>query len=504
MPHSRISARATIKVRNATGSDITIKPHNTVFTSGGNFNWAPAQTYVVAAGSEREIDLLQGSWETFNIGIFEADKQPHQRFPLTSFVGTTDIAKTKIFVAEDDTDGREGEPPGEEYTNITSWPDGIQGIDGTSPIFLLTTGFAGMYEIYFGDGVLGKLPLFDSNVSAMVFATEGAAANGQSTFYAGEGSNGIGVVSTVRVGSGGMEPESLESIRLKAPMFFQSQGRAVTANDLKSVITQENIGIAANAWGGEDEDPPQYGKVYITAYGAPNAGGKEISEELKTELLDFCERRTVVSILPVFKDPLIVNVELEGEVYYDQFLSDSDISDLISKMSQYIIDSQLMDFEKPFLYSKFAVGILDLDDAFIGDNIQTRISIDYDAGNREGERVSAVSGSIHNELANSGGVPGTVFNIDGVDVLDPDQDNQVVSVYVIDNGSGVLNAYRLDNNSLFKRNCGSVSYPTGRYQLDGLTMISSFRVKLRPKTNNVFAKGPVLLNVVDGGITLVS
>ena len=68
-------------------------------------------------------------------------------------------------------------------------------------------------------------------------------------------------------------------------MFFQSQGRAVTSNDLTAIITQQNVGIVANAWGGEEEDPPQYGKVYVTAYGAPNAGGGGISEGIETTII---------------------------------------------------------------------------------------------------------------------------------------------------------------------------------------------------------------------------
>ena len=78
---------------------------------------------------------------------------------------------------------------------------------------------------------------------------------------------------------------------------------------------------------------------------------------------------------------------------------------------------------------------------------------------------------------------------------------------MIDNGSGILNAYRVDNNSLYKRNCGSIDYANGRVQLDGFTnIIENFRVTLRPKTNNVIARSNTLLNVTTGasGITLLT
>ena len=182
--------------------------------------------------------------------------------------------------------------------------------------------------------------------------------------------------------------------------------------------------------------------------------------------------------------------------------SQSSVADLLQKLGQYVQDSQLMDFRKSFSYSKFAVGILALDEAFIGDNVQVRVSVDYKA--TIDDPITAVSASINNELANSGGIAGTVLQINDLFVSDPNTEGLQVSVYVIDNGNGTLNAYRTDNNSLFKRNCGSVNYKTGNYQIDGLNITRDFSVKLRPRTNNVFAKGAVLLNVIDGGLTLVT
>ena len=159
-----------------------------------------------------------------------------------------------------------------------------------------------------------------------------------------------------------------------------------------------------------------------------------------------------------------------------------------------------MNFNSSFSYSKFAVGILDLDSGFVGDDIQVRISKIFEASTDE--PLTSISASVQNELADSGGVSGTVVKAEDVLVLDEDEEQ--VMVYIVDNGSGVLNAYRTDNNSLFKRDCGSVYYPTGRIQIDGLKIIRNFEILLRPKTNNVIAKANNLLNVVNDGITLIT
>lgn len=502
LPHSIVSSRATITVRNSTEQDIILNRYSSTFTSGGNYTWVPVQDYNVTAGDSREIDIIQGVWNIASLGIVELALQPHQSFSIPTGAGPigTDISQLQIFVSESDGDGGAGSDiDGEEYVNIRQIRGGLESVDGKTPIYLLTVGYGGGYEIYFGDNILGKLPLDGASVQCRYLQTNGELANGQSSFLPSSGTSGIQVVNTVNVASGGLPPETIESVKTNAPLFFQSQGRAVTSDDLVAIIKQANNGVIASAWGGEDNDPPQYGKVYVSAYGS----GDPLTETQKEEIIDLCRTKSVVSILPIFTEPNIIDVEISGEVYYDAFSTTTSVAELNTKLLNYIAESQILEFNKNFFYSQFAVGILELDSGFVGDQIQVRISKLFEASNDA--PLSAITFSANNPLASSGGVAGTVLNIPDLRVRE--EDNTITQLYVIDNGSGILNAYRVDNNSLYKRNCGSIDYANGRVQLDGFTnIIENFRVTLRPKTNNVIARSNTLLNVTTGasGITLLT
>ena len=501
LPHSIVASRATITVRNTTSEDIILGRYLATFSSGGNYSWVPVQDYVIAANDRREIDIIQGVWNIASLGVIDQSLQPHQSFSIPSGSGPigTDVSKIQIFVSESDGDGGAGQTiTGEEYVNIRQLPGGLESVDGKTPIYLLTVGYEGGYEIYFGDNILGKLPLNGASIQCRYLQTSGELANGQSSFIPSSGTQGIVVANTVNVGSGGLPPETIESVKTNAPLFFQSQGRAVTSDDLVAIIKQANTGVIAAAWGGEDNDPPQYGKVYVSAYGNENP----LTESQKEEIIDLCRSKSVVSILPIFTEPNILNVELSGEVYYDAFSTPSSPSELSNALLEYVSESQILDFNRNFFYSQFAVGILELDPGFVGDQIQVRISKVFEASNDE--PLNAISFSANNPLALSGGVAGTVFNIPDIRIRE--EDDSIVQLYVVDNGSGVLNAYRVDNNSLYKRNCGSVDYSTGRVQLDGFTIIDDFKITLRPRTNNVIAKANTLLNVTvgEGGLTLLT
>ena len=71
-------------------------------------------------------------------------------------------------------------------------------------------------------------------------------------------------LTTVSAAGGGEELESIDSIKRNAPKVFNAQNRAVTADDYESVIRNIYPAIAdIVCFGGEEADPPEYGKVKI-------------------------------------------------------------------------------------------------------------------------------------------------------------------------------------------------------------------------------------------------
>ena len=181
------------------------------------------------------------------------------------------------------------------------------------------------YEIFFGDGVLGK-KLENNNVVQMSYiVTNGTATNGAKTFtFNGlmEDENGatitlpfsISSINTTSVASGGTDIETIDKIKYNAPKFYNSQNRAVTGNDYKAIV--RNLYPATSdviVFGGEDQVPPAYGKVFLSV---KPTEATTLSSFTKNELTQELKKYTVASIRPEFVDPSILYLELTSNIYY--------------------------------------------------------------------------------------------------------------------------------------------------------------------------------------------
>jgi hypothetical protein len=141
-------------------------------------------------------------------------------------------------------------------------------LNSDTPVYFIRENGAGLYEISFGDGILGKA-LSPSNVINVSFSTSaGEDANGITQLTFANGSVGNGIVTNVVVNTvinGGRAPEDIEAVRFNAPNFYASQNRAVTSADYESLIMSKIPNIeSVFVWGGENNDPPVYGKVFIS------------------------------------------------------------------------------------------------------------------------------------------------------------------------------------------------------------------------------------------------
>ena len=159
-----------------------------------------------------------------------------------------------------------------ENSSSTTSTTFVQALDNTqvkadSDVYYLQEGADGKFEIYFGDGVVGKA-LSDGNIVRLRYVvTNKTAVNDANTFTTSASISGVTDITTLTVSnaSGGAERESIESIKFNAPLDYETQGRAVTVNDYKSIVPK----VYANAksvqvYGGEDNDVPVYGRVYIS------------------------------------------------------------------------------------------------------------------------------------------------------------------------------------------------------------------------------------------------
>ena len=189
-------------------------------------------------------------------------------------------------------------------------------LDGTSEVYFLEEGRDGYYEVKFGDNIIGKRP-GNGNTIKIEYATipSGTDVNGATVFTMTDSLNGNTdeTVTLVTKATGGAARESKEAIKFNAPLAHISQNRAVTPDDYKSIIKNEFADLEAVAvWGGEDNDVPDYGKVYVSI---KPLSGETLTDAQKTTIkTNILKPKNVVSITPVLVDPEYTYIDLE--VYF--------------------------------------------------------------------------------------------------------------------------------------------------------------------------------------------
>ena len=199
----------------------------------------------------------------------------------------------------------------------------VVNLDGTSEVYFLEEGRDGYYEIKFGDNIIGKRP-GNGNTITIEYATipSGADVNGATVFTMTDSlvGNTDETITLVSKAVGGAARETREAIKFNAPLAHISQNRAVTPDDYKTIIKNEFADVEAVAvWGGEDNDVPDYGKVYVSI--------KPLSAEVLTEAqkttikTNILKPKNVVSITPVLVDPEYTYIDLEVFFKYNPNLA---------------------------------------------------------------------------------------------------------------------------------------------------------------------------------------
>ena len=351
------------------------------------------------------------------------------------------------------------------------------------------------YEIFFGDGVLGK-KLSDGEVVEISYVTtNGAATNGAKTFtFNGSIIDGNGnavlvpynvnTLNTISVASGGADIESINNIKFNAPKFFGSQNRAVTGNDFSAIVRKLYPSISdIIVFGGEDQEPPAYGKVFLSVKPTEAAS---LSSYTKSELVKELKKYTVASVRPEFVDPSILYIELDSNIHFDstktKLLSTEIAAKVTSSISEYLKTSKTEKFNGKFRYSKF-VGVIDSADYGINSN-DTNVTMRKDF-------IAQINSSSYYEVCYQ-------------NPFLKDCDNPVVSstgmtvfeyptyTSYLEDRDGKLVLYRLDSVTgdkvLLNDSIGTVDYDKGEIQMYDFTILkgsfSDNRIELRVKPAN--------------------
>lgn len=262
-------------------------------------------------------------------------------------------------------------------TNVYVPAKSLAGIRDDSRVYFLHENFDGLFEITFTDESLGISPR-DGNIIIIEYGvTQIDAANGARVFSLVDSISGYSDVGirTVQSARGGFERETIESIKKNAPVTFAAQNRAVTAQDYEAIIREnfDNV-LSVRAWGGETNDPPVYGKVFVSIQ------PRDTDILSSTEKTDIVENilipKSTVTVIPELVDPELLYMYLDVEFNYDPSrtrLSKTQLESKVSGAIQGYGDQTLNRFESAFRYSQLLNAIDASDNSIISSFAQVFI-----------------------------------------------------------------------------------------------------------------------------------
>lgn len=490
LPRSRRSAKATVTltIRDndgvLEGQTVSI-PAYTDFNStfqGENFNFVTAQTYVarktgVGVYQAANIELFEGEYLTsFEREGFIVDADGILRVAITNENADTD--SFEVFVDAEATDD----------ANVYLYAKDIFGIGPKDKVFYVEPYLDNRYSIYFGGNVYGEQPSEFEDVRVRYRICSGTEANGASVFTTNFIDNVTATVTTLVAANGGQERESLESIKAYAPKSLQIQERAVTTKDYETLLKQRFPEInAVAAYGGEELDPPQFGKVAVAVY--LRDGDELISASLANRYVEYLRDKTPLTIEPIFIQTSFVYACVTAKIYYSKrltTLSPGDLEQLVRAKIQAHSAANLADFGKKLRMSGLSTEVDAVDNGIQSVNITAVPLIDWspDLG-----IASTVVFRFQSELVKpypytqdtgftdyKPAVKSSVFNITGG-----------VPVYIQDDGLGnimVISDSPSDPQVLNPK-VGTVSYTTGEVKLTKFAVESFTGSAIKIEVNTV-------------------
>lgn len=213
------------------------------------------------------------------------------------------------------------------------------------------------YRIYFGDNVLGQKPDDGEIITITYLVTDGDYSNGANSFILQEDINGFDdnvTVTTVSSAYGGAAREDIETIRYRAPKYYTTQNRAVTARDYETLISQDYPSIdSISVWGGENEIPPVYGKVFISL--KPKDNYYITNAEKQAIIDDIIATRSVMTVIPEIIEPDYTWLLVNAKVFYDKAKTNLDMSQMNTLVRNAILayrDANLKKFDSKYRVSR--------------------------------------------------------------------------------------------------------------------------------------------------------
>ena len=459
---------------------------------GGNYIFSIPDDITVTPDSRgiasfSNISIYEGSYltKTFRVDASQTNQRyilPNSNIDTSSIrVEVEESGSTQVYNA---------------YTNIFD-------VNAESRLFLFQEIDDERYQIMFGDNVLGRKPANGALIRVSYIVTNGGEGNNAANFnfsgrltYISSGTDkditsGISLLTTTQRSENGDSIESVDNIKYLAPRVYASQYRAVTPNDYKSLIPflYPNID-SVSAYGGEELDPPEFGKVYITV---KPKNGEILSDVVKDSIKNDLKKYTVAGIKQEFLDLKYLYVEFDSTVSFDTgFISDklNLQSRILSAIENYAKSSDINSFGGRLKYSKL-LSQIDRVDSGITSNITTLIMRrDLKPSYNQIATYEICYGNVFHADLEGFNIRSTAFKIDGVDgniYLTDFPDN--------DQLTGTIKFFTIDGDVItyINNNAGTVDYKRGEINLFPINISSTsidgkIEIEVTPESNDIVAK----------------
>ena len=456
-----------------TSSTLTLSKDK-IFSSnvgGVSYNFVPAEDYTVTKSVVDDVAAFRFD----NVRLVEGTRT------TTSEVISSGNRSGPIVLENDNVDTttirvRVQTSVSNSATETFSVVDNVLDVTSTSKVFYLEERTDGYYQIAFGDDILGKKLEVGNIVIVDYLVTSGSIANGARTFYYPSNLTGTGETmngTLVDASAGGFEAETTDSIRFNAPRFNASKGRTITKTDYETTIKDSNPNIrSVSVWGGEDNIPAIYGKVFISMQ--PQAGYVISDADKQTILNGVLEPRMPVGLIPEFVDPDYIQLGLGVTATYDDkltTLSPDALKSLVVTKIENFFDTQVNQLKKNFYISKLTREIGLVSDAVVASNVEMRLIKKLDPTYSSSKRYEA---KFNNKIMPMA-VRSNYFtvNLNGsrseVSLGDVPNPNVVAPVY---SGTGTLVLKSKATGEILAQDVGTVDYDTGKIDITGITIES--------------------------------
>lgn len=479
-PQSAQCAKATVNITLTSSTPTTFSiPVNTPIATN-----VDGVTYTFYTTSAHYSSAIESSHTFTGVEIIEKSNNLSFKYTVASgvqyIIPNTNVDLSTLSVTVQDS-------VGSSNTTTYTLADILVNVTTTSNVYWIKEIDNGLYELIFGNGIVGTA-LSNGNVVNINYCVSSLdAPNGAKVFnYIGTLPGGVtSSIVTTSAASGGAGPEDIESIRFNAPRAYTAQNRGVTTDDYKALI-YSNFPVAqsVSVWGGEDNIPPVYGKTFICI---KPQDGDILTTAQKSYILDtLLPSKNVLTVRPEIVDAEYISLLINTTVYYNDLVTTRTADTIKTIVMDAILNydsTELQKFDGIFRYSKLS-KIIDQSEDSIVNNITTvtlkraiipkyNITAEYSIN-----LINPIyySGAEEDIILSSG------FYIEG---------NTNIH-YITDDGVGNIILFYLDSNNfrvIVNSSLGTVDYNAGKISFKNLKISSivgdTWYMYIKPSSNDV-------------------